>query len=329
MTQYILRRFLYMLVMLAMGTVVSFLVITLPPGDYMTAHIARLKSQGGDIGEEQAAALRRQYGLDQPLYVQYFKWVTRFVQGDLGWSFQHNRRVSEVIGPRLPMTLLVSFMTLIFTYAIAIPIGVYSAVRQYSIGDYFFTVIGFAGVSIPNFLLALILMMFAYRNFGLSIGGLFSPEYIHQPWSWAKVLDLMRHLPIPLLVIGLGGTAYLIRVMRAMLLDELPKPYVKTARAKGLKETRLLAKYPIRVALNPIASTIGWALPGIFSGQTITAIVLDLPTIGPVLFQSLVFEDMFLASSTIMITTALTLIGTLISDILLAWLDPRIRYGNA
>ncbi|MFN2134012.1 MAG: ABC transporter permease, partial [Anaerolineae bacterium] len=189
------------------------------------------------------------------------------------------------------------------------------------------TVIGFAGVSIPNFLLALILMMFAYRNFGLTIGGLFSPAFIHQPWSWAKVMDLLRHLPIPLLVIGLSGTAYLIRVMRAMLLDELPKPYVQTARAKGLRENSLLFKYPIRVALNPIASTIGWALPGIFSGQTIVAIVLDLPTIGPVLFQSLVFEDMFLASSTIMITTALTLIGTLLSDILLAWLDPRIRYA--
>jgi len=322
-----MRRFLYMLVLLAMGTVVSFGVITLPPGDYMTAHIARLKAQGGDIGEEQAAALRRQYGLDQPLYVQYFKWVTRFAQGDLGWSFQHNRRVSDVIGPRLPMTMLVSFMTLIFTYLIAIPIGVYSAVRQYSVGDYVFTVIGFAGVSVPNFLLALILMMAAYRFFGLSIGGLFSPEFIHLPWSWAKVMDLIRHLPIPLAVIGLSGTAYLIRVMRAMLLDELPKPYVQTARAKGLRESSLLFKYPIRVALNPIASTIGWALPGIFSGQTIVAIVLDLPTIGPVLFQSLVFEDMFLASSTIMITTALTLIGTLISDILIAWLDPRIRYG--
>jgi len=326
MREYMLRRFLYMLVMLAMGTLVSFAVITLPPGDYMTAHIARLRSQGGDIGEEQAAALRRQYGLDQPLYVQYFKWVTRLIQGDLGWSFQHNRRVSDVIGPRLPMTMLVSLLTLIFTYAIAIPIGVYSAVRQYSIGDYVFTVIGFAGVSIPNFLLALILMMFAYRYFGLSIGGLFSPDYIHASWSVAKVVDLIKHLPIPLLVIGLSGTAWLVRVMRAMLLDELPRPYVQTARAKGLKETNLLLKYPIRVALNPIASTVGWALPGIFSGQTITAIVLDLPTIGPVLFQSLMVEDMFLASSTIMITTALTLVGTLISDILLAWLDPRIRY---
>lgn len=327
MRQYILRRFMYMLMLLAMGTVVSFMVITLPPGDYMTAHIARLRSQGGDIGEDQAAALRKQYGLDQPLYVQYFKWVTRFMQGDLGWSFQHNRRVSEVIGPRLPMTMLVSVLTLIMTYAIAIPIGVYSAVRQYSAADYIFTVIGFAGVSVPNFLLALILMMFAYRNFGLAVGGLFSPEYVHLPWSTAKVMDLIRHLPIPLAVIGLSGTAYLIRVMRAMLLDELPKPYVQTARAKGLKTSRLLFKYPIRVALNPIASTIGWALPGIFSGQTIVAIVLDLPTIGPVLFQSLVFEDMFLASSTIMITTALTLVGTLLSDILLAWLDPRIRYG--
>ena len=316
-----------MLVMLLMGSVVSFAVITLPPGDYLTAHIARLKSQGGDVGEEQAEALRRQYGLDYPVYVQYFKWMGRLLRGDMGRSFRWNRPVSEVIGERLPMTMLISAITLIITYLIAIPIGIYSAVRQYSIGDYVFTVLGFAGVSVPSFLLALILMMFAYRTFGISIGGLFSPDYINAPWSWYKVEDLIKHLPIPLLVIGLGGTAYLVRVMRAMLLDELPKPYVQTARAKGLRENKLLAKYPIRVALNPIASTVGWALPGIFSGQTIVAIVLDLPTIGPVLYNSLMTQDMFLASSTIMITTALTLVGTLISDVLIAWLDPRIRYA--
>jgi peptide/nickel transport system permease protein len=316
-----------MLVLLLMGSLVSFIVITLPPGDYMTSYISRLKAQGADVGQEEVEALRRQYGLDYPLYVQYFKWMGKLLQGDLGRSFEWNRPVTEVIGPRLPMTIIVSILTLIVTYLIAVPIGIYSAVRQYSVFDYVFTVLGFVGVSVPNFLLALVLMVFAYRFFDISIGGLTSLEYVDQPWNWPKILDFLQHLPIPLLVIGLSGTAYLIRVMRAMLLDELPKPYVQTARAKGLKETRLLTKYPIRVAMNPIVSTIGWALPGIFSGQTIVAVVLDLPTIGPILYNSLMQEDMFLASSTILITTSLTLIGTLISDILLAWLDPRIRYA--
>ncbi len=327
MRSYIARRFLYMLVLLLMGSVMSFIVITLPPGDYMTSYIARLKSQGQDVGEEQAEALRRQYGLDYPLYVQYFKWMAKLFKGDMGRSFEWNKPVIEVIGPRLPMTIIVSISTLIMTYVIAIPIGIYSAVRQYSAFDYAFTVFGFIGVSVPNFLLALVLMVFAYRAFDVSIGGLISLEYVNQPWNWPKIVDFLKHLPIPLLVIGLSGTAYLIRVMRAMLLDELPKPYVQTARAKGLKETRLLVKYPIRVALNPIASTLGWALPGIFSGQTIVAVVLDLPTIGPVLFNSLMQQDMFLASSTILITTALTLVGTLVSDILIVWLDPRIRFA--
>jgi peptide/nickel transport system permease protein len=251
----------------------------------------------------------------------------KVLQGDLGLSFEWNKPVTEVIGPRLPMTILVSILTLILTYMIAIPIGIYSAVRQYSVFDYAFTVFGFIGVSVPQFLLALVLMVFAYRYFDISIGGLVSLEYVSKPWNAAKIVDFLQHLPIPLLVIGLSGTAYLIRVMRAMLLDELPKPYVQTARAKGLRETRLLTKYPIRVALNPIASTLGWALPGIFSGQTIVAVVLDLPTIGPILFNSLMQQDMFLASSTILITTALTLVGTLVSDILIAWLDPRIRFA--
>ena len=326
MRAYITRRFLYMLLMLVMASVVAFAVITLPPGDYLTSYIMRLKSQGADVGEAEAQALRIQYGLGRPVYIQYFKWVNQLLHGYLGRSFEYNKPVWDVLKVRLPMTLMVSISTLIVTYIIAIPIGIYSAVRQYSIGDYFFTVIGFAGVSIPNFLLALVLMVFAYRRFGISIGGLQSMKYIGQPWSWLKFVDLLKHLPVPLFVIGMAGTAYLIRVMRATLLDEIHKPYVQTARAKGLRESRLLVKYPIRVALNPIVSTIGWSLPGIFSGQTIVSIVLDLPTIGPVMYKALLTEDMFLASSTILITTALTQIGTLISDILLVWLDPRIQY---
>jgi peptide/nickel transport system permease protein len=314
-----------MVLMLLMGSVVAFMVITLPPGDYMTSYIQQLKSAGTDVSLEQEIALRRQYGLDYPLPVQYYKWFTQLLQGNMGRSFLYGRPVSTVLGERIAPTVMISFATLIITYAIAVPIGIYSAVRQYSVFDYVFTVIGFAGVSIPQFLLALVLMVFAYRNFDISIGGLYSDQFLDAPWSMAKFVDLLRHLPVPLLVISLSGTAWLIRVMRAMLLDELPKPYVQTARAKGLKENHLLRKYPIRVALNPIASTLGWALPALFSGQVIVATVLNLPTIGPVLFQSLMTEDMFLASSTIFISTALTLVGTLISDILLGWLDPRIR----
>ncbi len=326
MKAYIARRFLYMLLMMVMASVVSFIVITLPPGDYLTSYIMRLKAQGQDVGLDEELALRRQYGLDQPIYIQYFKWVTQMLQGNMGRSFEFNRPVWEVIKPRLGMTILVAAASMIFTYVLAIPIGIYSAVKQYSIGDYIFTVIGFAGISIPNFLLGLVIMVFAYRTFGVSIGGLFSLEYVDAPWSWAKVQDLLAHLPIPILVIGLSGTAGLMRTMRATLLDELHKPYVQTARAKGLKESTLLIKYPIRVALNPIASTVGWQLPALFSGQTIISIVLDLPTIGPILLRALMTEDMFLAASTLFITTALTLIGTLLSDLLIAWLDPRIQY---
>jgi peptide/nickel transport system permease protein len=316
-----------MLLLMLMGSVVSFAVITLPPGDYLTAYVMDLKARGSDVSVELEEALRHQYGLDQPLYVQYFKWLWRVLHGDLGRSFSWQRPVTELISERLPMTMMMSFAAMIFTYAIAIPVGIYSAVRQYSAGDYFFTFLTFIGVSIPNFLLALILMMFFNRAFGLSVGGLFSKEFTQAPWSWAKVIDLLKHLPVPLVVISLSGTAWLTRTMRAMLLDELRRPYVQTARAKGLRENKLLVKYPIRVAALPIASTIGWALPGIFSGSTIVAIVLDLPTIGPLLFKSLTTEDMFLAASTVLITTTLTLIGTFISDILIAWLDPRIQYA--
>jgi len=326
MMAYILRRFLFMVVLLLMASVVCFLIITLPPGDYLTSYVAQLKSQGQDVGKAEIAALTKRYGLDQALPFQYCKWVRRFVRGDMGRSFRYNRPVKDIISERLAMTILISVVTLIITYVIAIPIGMYSAVRQYSIFDYAFTAFGFAGFSIPNFLFALILMLLAFNTFGVSIGGLISLEYLDKAWTWAKVKDLLAHLPVPLLVIGLSGTAYLVRVMRATMLDEINKPYVQTARAKGLKESGLLIKYPLRVALNPVVSTIGWAFPTIFSGQTITAIVLNLPTIGPVLYMALMEQDMFLASSSVMITTTLTVLGTFVSDLLLAWLDPRIRY---
>jgi peptide/nickel transport system permease protein len=313
--------------LLLFGSMVSFLIITLPPGDYLSYYIDRVSMSGASVSEEDLAGLRAFYGLDQPWYVQYVKWLSRFLQGDLGRSFGWNRPVAELIWERLGMTILVAFGSLIVTYALAIPIGVYSAVRQYSIPDYVATFFGFIGLSVPPFLLALVVMMYFNRNFGISIGGLFSPEYDQAPWSFGKLGDLMVHLPVPLLVIGMGGTAHLVRTMRATLLDELRRPYVQTARAKGVEEWKLLRTYPVRVALVPIASTVGWALPAIFSGSVIVGIVLNLPTIGPLLYSALTTEDMFLAASTVMISMALTLIGTFISDILLVMLDPRIQYS--
>jgi peptide/nickel transport system permease protein len=328
MLNYIARRFLYMLLLMVGASVISFAIIVLPPGDYLTSYINNLRAQGNEIAQDQAEALRRQYGLDQPLYMQYLKWSWKFVRGDMGRSFQWQRPVADLIKERIGLTVLVSIIALLFTYAIAIPIGIYSAVRQYSVGDYFFTVVGFVGISVPDFLLALVLIVWLYKSFGVSVAGLYSAEFKDDPWTWAKIVDLIKHLPMPIIVIGMSGTAYIIRVMRGMMLDELNRPYVTTARAKGLTEMRVLTKYPVRVALNPIVSTIGWTLPNIFSGQTIAAIVMGLPTIGPILYQALQQEDMFLAASTVMITTALTIVGTLISDILLAWLDPRIRLGG-
>jgi len=328
MKQYIARRFCYMLLLLLFGSMVSFLVITLPPGDYVSYYVDRITMNGATVSEEDLAGLRAFYGLDQPWYIQYFKWLTRFLQGDLGRSFNwNNQPVAQLIWERLPMTIVVAFGSLIVTYALAIPIGVYSAVKQYSIPDYLATFFGFIGLSVPPFLLALVVMMYANSTFGLSIGGLYSPEYDQAPWSAGKLLDLAKHLPVPLIVIGLGGTAHLIRTMRATLLDELRKPYVQTARAKGVEEWELLRTYPVRVALVPIAATVGWALPAIFSGSVIVGIVLNLPTIGPLLYSALTTEDLFLAASTVMISMALTLIGTFISDILLVILDPRIQYN--
>lgn len=326
MLGFILRRTLYMLVVLFVIALISFAIIELPPGDYLTSYIARLKQTGGGtVTADQVAALRHQYGLDLPVYARFLKWLWNALQGDLGWSFQFNEPVAKLVGDRLGMTLVISISTVIFSYALAIPMGIYSAVNQYSLGDYLLTVVGFMGVAIPNFLLALLVMVALFNWFGLSMGGLFSPQYANAPWSWARVLDLLKHLPAPVLIISLANLTWLIRIMRGTLLDELNKPYVEAARARGLTERQLLFKYPARIALNPIISTIGYVLPGVFSGATIVSIVLNLPTVGPLLFGALVSQDNYLAGSIVLILSALTVLGTLLSDILLAYVDPRIR----
>jgi len=285
-----------------------------------------MEAAGAQMTQEQIESLRTHYGLDQPTYIQYGKWMWQIFHGNFGWSFYWKQPVSEILQERLGFTVLLSLMTLIFTYVVAIPIGVYSAVKQYSLGDYGFTLLGFIGLAIPNFFLALILMYVFYKYLGISIGGLFSREYAHAPWSLGKVIDFINHCWVPIIVVGTAGTARIIRVLRAMLLDELRKPYVQTARAKGVRERTLLFKYPIRIAINPILSTIGWQLPFIISGFVIVAVVMNLPTIGSVLLTALLSEDMYLAGSIILLLSALTVIGTLLSDILLCIVDPRIRY---
>jgi len=323
---YVIRRVLYMFVTLLILSVAAFTIVQLPPGDYLTSYIIQLTQSGSEVTEAEIASLRKQYGLDLPIYLRYFKWMWGIFHGDFGISFEWNEPVSKLIGERLPLTIIIALFTVIFTYVVAIPIGIYSATHQYSIGDYIFTAIGFAGLATPNFLFALILMFMFYKYFGLSVGGLFSPEYMRAAWSVGKFVDMLKHLPIPIIVIGTSGTAGLIRVMRGCLLDELRKQYVITARAKGVAERTLLFKYPVRVAINPIISTIGWILPQMVSGQTITAIVLSLPTTGPLLFRALMSQDMYLSTSTLMFLSFLTVIGTFISDILLVWIDPRIKY---
>lgn len=326
MLGFIVRRTLYMIPTLIAISLVAFIIIQLPPGDYLTTIVASLASQGEDIDPAALQALENRYGLGQPVYVQYWKWITGIVfRGDFGQSFSWNMPVTALIWDRLTLTLLLSISSLLFVWAVAFPVGILSAVRQYSIGDYVATFLGFIGLAIPNFLLALILMWISFRYFNQSVGGLFSPEYQEAAWSWGKVKDLLAHLWIPVIIIGTAGTASLIRIMRANLLDELRKPYVVTARAKGLPEWKVILKYPVRLALNPFVSTVGWVLPTLISGATITAIVLSLPTTGPLLLRALMSQDMYLAASFILMLSVLTVIGTLISDLLLAWLDPRIR----
>lgn len=308
-------------------SIISFVIIQLPPGDFLTTYVAQLSASGETVDQAELEALKTRFGLDEPMYIQYLKWAWNFIHGDFGHSFEWNKPVSELIGERLSLTVLISVCTLLFTWAVSVPIGIYSAVRQYSWLDYFLTVLGFIGLATPNFLLALVLLWVSYAYLGLSIGGLFSPNYAEAPWSFAKVLDLMKHLWVPVVIVGLAHTAKFIRIIRGNLLDELRKPYVVTARAKGLSETRLILKYPVRVAINPLVSTIGWTLPELVSGIAITAVVLNLPTTGPLLLSALLSQDMQLAGTFIMFLSSLTVVGTLVSDILLAWVDPRIRFG--
>ena len=326
MLRYIARRLLYMIPVLLIVSLLSFMIIDLPPGDFLSARIMALQQQGTRVTAEQVAALRQRYGLDRPVHERYLIWMGGMLRGDLGKSFLYNRPVSHVIGERLALTIAISVCTILLTWVIAIPVGIYSATHQYSLFDYLFTFLGFVGLATPAFMLALVIMHLAYTTFGFTITGLFSPHYATAPWSAAKFVDMLKHVWVPALVIGTTGTAGLIRVMRGCLLDELRKQYVITARAKGLGERWLIVKYPVRLAINPLLSTIGWMLPAIISGETIVGIVFNLPTIGPMLLEALKSQDMHLAGSFIMILSALTVLGTLISDVLLAWSDPRIRY---
>ncbi|MFZ7089855.1 ABC transporter permease [Primorskyibacter sp. 2E233] len=324
--RYILKRILWMVPFLFAVSIVAFLLIQAPPGDYLTTYIAKLGESNEVLDQASVENLRARFGLDKPLYVQYFKWVGNLLQGDFGMSFEWRQPVSELVWERMGLTIMLSFATLLFTWAVAFPIGVYSAVRKYSVGDYIATTIGFIGLATPNFLLALILMYIGVVHFGSDVGGLFSTEFQGEPWSYAKFVDLMKHLWLPVVVLGTGATASLIRIMRANLLDELNKPYVDTARAKGLSEFWLIMKYPVRVALNPFVSTIGWVLPNLVSGAVVTAIVLSLPTAGPLMLQALLSQDMYLAGAFVLLLSSLTVVGMLISDILLVILDPRVRY---
>jgi peptide/nickel transport system permease protein len=324
--KYLLRRLLYMVPTLFLISVVAFAIIQLPPGDYLTTLLARMASQGETVDQAQLAALQAQYGLGESMVEQYLKWMGNILlHGDFGQSFEWRRPVSELVGERLPLTIVLAVATLLFTWLIAFPIGIYSAIKQYSPGDYAATTLGFLGLAVPDFLIALVLMYVGFRFFGQSVGGLFSAEWADASWNLGKLLDLLGHLWVPVVVLGMAGTAGLIRILRAQLLDELRKPYVVAARARGVPERKLLLKYPLRVALNPFISTVGWILPGLVSGEVIVAQVMSLPTTGPLLLSSLTSQDMYLAGSLILVVSVLTVIGTLISDIFLAWLDPRVR----
>jgi peptide/nickel transport system permease protein len=307
-------------------SVISFIVIQLPPGDYLTSYVATLNSQGDIVDEQELAVLQQRYGLGQPIYVQYYKWISGIIlRGDWGQSMEWQMPVKDLIWERMALTVVLSGVALLVTWFVAIPVGVYSATHQYSIPDYVMSVISFVGAGTPGFMLAMVVMWLALSKLGMSVGGLFSEQFINAPWSWAKVVDMAKHLWIPVVIIAIEGTAGGIRTTRANLLDELNKPYVETARAKGLKEGKLIWKYPVRVALNPFFSTVGWQLAGLISGQTLLAVVLSLQTNGPMMLRALTSQDMYLAGSFLLLLSVLTIVGTLISDILLAWVDPRIR----
>jgi peptide/nickel transport system permease protein len=327
--RFIVQRLVLLPLLLFLFSIVVFILIQAPPGDFLDSYLASLASSGSSIDEAQVVALRQQFGLDQPIHVQYIRWMDNILHGDLGLSLEYQRSNNELIGERLVLTIVLALFAFVFTWVVAIPAGILCATHPHSWIDYLFSIINYVGVAIPNFLLALVLMWVAYTSFGLSVTGLFSPDFVDAPWSWARVADLLSHIWLPMVVIGVAGTARLTRIMRANLLDELNKPYVVTARAKGLSEWRVVMKYPVRLAINPLVSTIGWYLPQLFSGSLIVATVMNLPNIGPLLLRALQSQDMYLAGSVLMIYCALTVLGTLISDILLALFDPRIRMGGA
>ena len=327
MFRYFVQRLLVMIPTLIVISIAIFVIIQAPPGDWIESYIAQLKAQGEAVDPAKIEFLRRTYGLDMPFYMQYLKWAGGLLQGNLGYSFEHSMPVSEVVGDRLSLTVVVSFASILFVWVVSFPIAVYSAVRQYSIGDYLFTFLGYIGLATPSFLFALILLYFAKEYFDLSIGGLMDPQYMGAAWSWGKFQSILSHLWIPVLVIGLPGTAGMIRRLRANLLDELNKQYVTTGRAKGLSPGRLLVKYPLRISLNPFIADIGSLLPELISGSVIVSVVMSLPLTGPMLLDSLRSQDMYLAGSFLMFMALLTVVGVFISDIMLALLDPRIRLG--
>ena len=325
MFNYILKRLLSAIPFMFMVSLTVFLLIQAPPGDFVDSYAAMVASSGETLTPEQMAELRTRFGLDQPLIVQYFHWIAGIVVGDFGYSFEWQSPVNELVGERIGLTLILSVSAMLFTWAMALPIGIYSAVRRYSFGDYFFTLVGFFGLATPNFLLALVMMFLAVKYWGVDVTGLFSEEFQNAPWSWARVVDLGKHLIIPMIIMGTSSAAGLIRILRANLIDQLYMPYVVTARSKGLTETKLLLKYPVRIALNPFVSSIGWILPSLVSGAVVTSIVLNLQTVGPMLYQSLMSQDIYLSGTILLVVCLLTVVGTLVSDILLVILDPRIR----
>jgi len=325
MTRYILQRLALLPLLMVIYSFVIFAIIQAPPGDFLTAYVATLSSSGSSISADQIAALRHQYGLDQPFAVQYALWMNNLFHGDFGLSLEYQRPNADLIGEQIGLTIALALFSFVLTWLIAVPAGIYSATHPRSLGDHVLTVINYVGVAVPNFMLALVLMWIAFAYFDISITGLYSPEFVDAPWSFARVWDLLGHIWLPALVLGIAGTARLSRIMRANLLDELNKPYVVTARAKGMKEWRLVLRYPVRLAFNPLVSTIGWYLPALFSGSLIVATVMNLPNIGPLLLRALINQDMYLAGGILLIYSFLTIVGTLLSDVLLALIDPRIR----
>lgn len=329
MLSYIIRRLLRMIPQIFLISILAFTIIQLPPGDYLTEYLNRLRATGVSVDQYEVERFTKMYGLDRPMYDQYLRWITNIVTKlDFGYSFEWQKPVNDVITARIGMTFFIAFLSFVVCWSFAIPVGIYVAVKQYSIADYFFTFLGFIGLATPGFLLALVIMYVAFAHFGIKVGGLFSPEFELLPWSWAKFVNLLSHLWLPVLILAIGGTANLVRTLRATMLDELRKQYVTVARAKGLSEFAVLMRYPVRIAINPILSTFGWLLVWFFSGGMVVEIVLNLNTAGPVLWRALLKQDMYTAGAYIVIIGTLTALGSLISDILLAVVDPRIRFGG-